>query len=46
MRNVRNSMREKCKSKHIFSGAKVWKAEQVRKYFAKYPKIENKVFSV
>ena len=43
MRNVGNSMREKCKSKHQFDGAKVCKAEQVRKYFLN-PKIENEVF--
>ena len=36
-------MREKCKSKHKFSGAKVQKAEQVRKYFVN-SKIENEVF--
>ena len=43
MRNVGNSMRGKCKSKHKFGGAKVCKAEQVRKYFVN-PKIENEVF--
>ena len=43
MRNVGNSMREKCKSKHKFGRAKVCKAEQVRKYFVN-PKIENEVF--
>ena len=43
MRNVGNSMREKCKSKHKFGGAKVCKAEQVKKYFVN-PKIENEVF--
>ena len=36
-------MREKRKSKHKFGGAKVCKAEQVRKYFVN-PKIENEVF--
>ena len=40
MRNVGNSIREKCKSKHKFGGAKVYKAEQVRKHFVN-PKIEN-----
>ena len=44
MRNGRNSMQEKCKSKHRFGGAKVCKAEQVRKYFVN-PNIENEVFS-
>ena len=43
MRNVGNSMREKCKSKHKFGGAKVCKAEQVKKYFVN-PKTENEVF--
>ena len=43
MRNIRNSVRGRCKSKHKFSGAKVCKAEQVRKYFVN-PKIENEVF--
>ena len=33
-------MREKCKSWHKFSGAKVYKAEQVRKHFVN-PKTEN-----
>ena len=41
---VGNSMREKSKSKHKFSGAKVYKAEQLRKYF-RNAKIENEVFS-
>ena len=36
-------MREKRKNKHKFGGAKVWEAEQVRKYFVN-PKIENEVF--
>ena len=44
VRNVGNSLPEKCKSKRKFHGAKVCKAEQVRKYFV-YPKIENEVFS-
>ena len=43
MRNVGNSMQEKCKSKHKFGGAKVYQAEQVRKYFLNF-KIENEVF--
>ena len=43
VRNVGNSMWEKCKSKHKFGRAKVCKAEQVRKYFVN-PKIENEVF--
>ena len=43
MRNNGNSMQEKCKSKNKFGGAKVCKAEQVRKYFVN-PKIENEVF--
>ena len=42
-RNVGNSMREKCQSKHKFSGANVYKTEQVRKYFVN-PKTENEVF--
>ena len=42
MRNVGNSMREKCKSKHKFGGAKVCKAEQVRKCFENL-KTENEV---
>ena len=42
-RNVGNSMREKHKSKHKFGEAKVYKADQVRKYFIN-PKIENEVF--
>ena len=36
-------MREKCQSKHKFSGANVYKTEQVRKYFVN-PKTENEVF--
>ena len=36
-------MREKCKSKHKFGGAKVCEAEQVKKYFVN-PKTENEVF--
>ena len=36
-------MRKKCKSKHKFGGAKVCKAEQVKKYFVN-PKTENEVF--
>ena len=43
VRNVGNSMRGKCKSKHKFGEAKVCKAEPVRKYFVN-PKIENEVF--
>ena len=43
LRSVGNSMREKCKGKHKFGGAKVCKAEQVRKYFEN-PKTENEVF--
>ena len=35
-------MRQKRKSKHKFVGAKVCKAEQVRKYFVN-PKFENEV---
>ena len=35
-------MREKCKSKHKFGGAKVRKAKQVRKCFENL-KIENEV---
>ena len=31
VRNVGNSMREKCQSKHKFGGAKVCKSEQVKK---------------
>ena len=38
-----NSMIEKCKSKHKFGGAKVCKAEQLRKYFVN-PGIENEIF--
>ena len=41
--NIRNSMKEKCKNKHKFGGAKVCKAEQVRKCFVN-PKIEIEVF--
>ena len=44
-RNVGNSVREKCKSKHKFVGATVCKAEQVRKYFVN-PKIKNEVFGL
>ena len=36
-------MREECKSKYKFGGAKVYKAEQVRKCFENL-KIENEVF--
>ena len=36
-------MREKCKIKHKFGGAKAYKVEQVRKYFVN-PKIGNEVF--
>ena len=43
VRSVGSSMQEKCKRKHKFGGAKVCKAEQVRKYFVN-PKIENEVF--
>ena len=43
MRNVGNSMGEKCKSKHKFGEAKICKTEQVRKYIVS-PKIENEVF--
>ena len=43
MRNVGNSMREKCKSKHKFGEGKVCEAKQVRKYFVN-PKIEKEVF--
>ena len=35
-------MREKRKSKHKFGGAKVCKAEQVRKYFANPLKLKMK----
>ena len=35
-------MREKCKSKNKFGGAKVCKAEQVQKYFVN-DKTENEV---
>ena len=44
MRNFRNSIQEKSESKLKFIGAKVCKAEQVRKYFVN-SKIENEVFS-
>ena len=44
MRNVGNSKREKRKSKHKFDGAKVYKAQHLRKYFVN-PKIENEIFS-
>ena len=44
MRNIGNSKREKCKSKHKFGGAKVYKAEHLRKHFVN-PKIENEIFS-
>ena len=37
------SIREKRKSKHKFGGAKVCKAEEVRKYFVN-SKIKNEVF--
>ena len=37
------SMQERRKSKHKFGGAKVCKAEEVRKYFVN-SEIENKVF--
>ena len=37
------SMRERRKSKHKFSGTKVCKAEEVRKYFVN-SKIKNEVF--
>ena len=30
-------------NKHKFGGTKIWKAEEVRKYFVN-PKIENEVF--
>ena len=43
MRNVGKSMREERKSKYKFGGAKVCKAEQVRKYFVD-PETENEVF--
>ena len=35
-----NSMHERCKGKRKFGGTKVWKVEEVRKYFVN-PKIEN-----
>ena len=40
VRNVGNSMREKCKNKHKFGEAKACKVEPVRKYFVN-PKTEN-----
>ena len=43
VKNVENSVQEKCKTKHKFGEAKVCKAEQVRKDFVN-PKIENEVF--
>ena len=43
MRNVRNSMREKWKSKNKFGEAEVSRAEQLRKCFVN-PKTENEVF--
>ena len=43
VRNIGNSMREKCKSKRKFGEVKVCKAEQVWKYFVN-PKTENEVF--
>ena len=43
MRNVGNSVREKCKRKHKFSGPKVYKAVLVRQYFVNR-KIENDIF--
>ena len=36
-------MRERRKSKHKFGGTKVYKAEEVRKYFVN-SKIKNEVF--
>ena len=42
-RNVGNSMREKRKNTDKFGGAKVFKAEEVRKYFVN-PRIENEIF--
>ena len=36
-------MRERRKSKHKFSATKIFKAEEVRKYFVN-PKIEHEVF--
>ena len=41
-RNVGNSMWEKRKNTDKFSGAKVCKAEEVRKYFVN-PRIENEI---
>ena len=43
VKNVQNRMREKCKTKHRFSGTNVKKTEQVRKYFVN-PETENKAF--
>ena len=43
MRNVGNSMRQKCQSKLEFGGAKVCKAERIKKYIVS-PIIENEVF--
>ena len=37
------SMRERPKSRHKFGGTKVWKADEVRKYFLN-SKIEDEVF--
>ena len=39
------SKREGCKSKLKFVGVKVYKAEEVRKYFEN-PKIENEIFDL
>ena len=38
------SKRDRCKGKNKFGGTKVFKAEEVRKYFVN-PKIENEVFA-
>ena len=38
------SMQERRKSKHKFGGTKIFKTEEVKKYFVN-PKIENEVFS-
>ena len=43
VKNVENSVQEKCKTKHKFGEAKVCKAEQVRKHFVN-PKSKNEVF--
>ena len=43
VKNVENSVQEKCKTKHKFGEAKVFKAEQVRKHFVN-PKSKNEVF--